>query len=209
MRRHSPQLTETKYIEVDPNELRHNLTALTGDATRASALLRDVVHAYETEAAEEILVRKGIKTREQVDNERRARIIGRSHSVRLRENMIAAGRKGPPNAAAHHVVAWDDKRANEARAILKQVGIDIDDEANGVFLPRWRRHTPHPTMPNAYAHLPVHTNVYFLNVTTMLREEFNAEGSQEDLKDVLRDIAKRLTNGTFPLHPTSVSRSQA
>lgn len=207
MRRNSPQGTQTEYIEVDPIELHKNLTALTGDSTRASALLRDVVHAYETEAAEEILVRKGIKTREQVDNERRARIQGRSHAVRLRENMIAAGRKAPPNTSAHHIVAWDDKRANEARAILKQVGIDINDEANGVFLPRWRKHTPHPSMPDAYAHLPVHTNVYFLNVTNMLREEFDAEGSKDDIKDVLRDIAKRLTNGAFPIRPSSVSRS--
>jgi hypothetical protein len=83
-----------------------------------------------------------------------------------------------------------------ARALLDQVGIDIDDEVNGVFLPMYKRHTPHPDLPEAYAHLPVHTDIYYLNITDALMSEQN---DREGTEDVLRDIARQLTDGTFPL----------
>ena len=53
--------------------------------------------------------------------------------------MIESGVEVPdyPNAA-HHIVAGSSPKAAEARAILQRYGIDINDSANGVFLPTVR-----------------------------------------------------------------------
>lgn len=186
-----------EYIGVSITEFLSDLVDITGNHTEAEALLDEVIDAYQIEYYEEQQVLHGEKTREQVDKEREKRRSSRNHTNRLRRNMIAAGRAQPLNTSPHHIVACDDSRAIRARALLTQVGIGIDDEANGVFLPMYKIHTPHPDMPNAYAHLPVHTDIYYLNITAALTVESN---NPEGIEDVLRDIAEQLTDGTFPLH---------
>lgn len=66
------------------------------------------------------------------------------NSKDLGENLLAIGieapwkRSGSETLAAHHIVAGGEKyeSAVEARRILANAGIDINEAANGVFLPR-------------------------------------------------------------------------
>ena len=54
----------------------------------------------------------------------------------LADNMEKAGQSRPPfKSAAHHIVAGAAKVAEEARKILKEFEISINDAVNGVFLP--------------------------------------------------------------------------
>ena len=92
-----------------------------------------------------------------------------------------------------------DMRAARSRLRLAAFGIDIDHEANGVYLPRWQSHTPMSTMKNAEAHTTIHTNTYYLNVEYLL-EETIAEGlGRNGILQILRDIGDDLKSGEFPL----------
>ncbi len=190
-------MTARKYVEVSITELLDDLNQLTDDRLLSKSLLDEVVETYETEARERILVKDGIKTPEQFEKEKKGRNESRYHTRKLLKNMLAAGRVKPKNTSPHHIVAWNEPRAMRARAILSQVGIDVDDEVNGVFLPMYRKHLPHSDLPNAYAHLPVHTDMYYINITDLLRSE---TGDKEGVKAVLKDIAEELSEGTFPIH---------
>lgn len=111
-------------------------------------------------------------------------------STVLGENLEAVSRATrPANSAAHHIVAGEANAAAEARAILAREGIDINEAANGVFLPRNRS----VAAPPALTHSTLHTNVYYEEVTTRLREA--APGT---VRDVLAQMAEELLNGTFP-----------
>ena len=188
---------EKEYIGVTTTELLDDLIDITGSHTEAELLLDDVISAYEIEYLEELKVIRGEKTREQFEAEREKRRLGRIHSNRLRDNMIAAGRFQAPNTSTHHIVAWDDERAIRARQILEQVGIHVDDEVNGVYLPMYKKNTPHRDMPNAYAHAGIHTRIYYINITTLLKE---VEGNKNEIEATLRTIGESLSKGTFPIN---------
>lgn len=60
----------------------------------------------------------------------------KSNSEILRDNLKKAGYTEPDyKNAAHHMVPATAEVAGEARIILRNCGIDINDAANGVFLP--------------------------------------------------------------------------
>jgi len=61
----------------------------------------------------------------------------------------------PKNTASHHIVALTDPRAERALRILVKWGIDFNDEANGVNLPRYKKHVPHDSIP-----MPLHIVKY-------------------------------------------------
>ncbi len=118
-------------------------------------------------------------------------VHNKSHSEILGENLEAAGINRPSRSAAHHIVAWDDPRAAESRAILKRAGVDIDSADNGVFLPRGSAaargtgKTPHSR---------VHTDRYYEEV----RRELRIAEKAGKVRQKLGDIAQRLSNHTFP-----------
>lgn len=107
----------------------------------------------------------------------------------LAENLEAVGKVRPPNSAAHHVVAGTDPRAAQARAILQRDGIDINEAANGVFLPKNSKFAAPPVQ----THSTVHTNRYYDEVNLEL-----SRAAPGTVRDVLADIEQRLLNGTFP-----------
>ncbi len=116
--------------------------------------------------------------------------LGRSpSSTILGENLEAAGKVRPPNSAAHHVVAGTDPRAAQARAILQREGIDINEAANGVFLPKNTKYAA----PPAQTHSTAHTNRYYDEVNLAL-----SRAAPGTVRDVLADIERQLLNGTFP-----------
>ncbi len=106
----------------------------------------------------------------------------------LRQNLIDAGIVVPdyPNAA-HHIVAGNAAKAEQARIILQNYGIGINDAANGVFLP-----TVKDVAVAAY-HPSLHTNAYYDEVNNLLAEAT----SKTDVIEILEYIAESLLNGTF------------
>lgn len=114
--------------------------------------------------------------------------IGVASSEALRRNLIKAGIEVPDYAnAAHHIVAGTSAKAAEARAILQKFGLNINDAANGVFLP-----TIKGKGTTAY-HPSLHTNAYYEEINNLLQ---NAS-SRQDVLDILKDIGEQLSNGTF------------
>ncbi|MPW31862.1 hypothetical protein F9L16_23175 [Agarivorans sp. B2Z047] len=104
------------------------------------------------------------------------------------------------------MVAWDAPRAARSRLRLAAFGIDISHEANGVYLPRFAKHTPMSQMPFSKPHSKTHTGQYFLNVEYLL-EETIAEGlGRSEIIDTLREISEELESGNFPLRDV-ISRS--
>ena len=113
--------------------------------------------------------------------------LSKPSSRKLRKNLVKAGVKEPDYPhAAHHIVAGNSPKAEEAREILLKYGIDINDAENGVFLPTVK------DVGGAY-HPSLHTDQYYRKVT----EELYAATSREDAIDILSDIAEQLMEGTF------------
>jgi aspartyl/asparaginyl beta-hydroxylase (cupin superfamily) len=73
------------------------------------------------------------------------------------------------------------RRADAARKVLNRFGIDMDDPANGVFLP--------PAQ-----HVRLHTNEYY----DAVNQELAAASTKAEAEDILRSIARRLAEGKFP-----------
>lgn len=91
-----------------------------------------------------------------------------------------------PNAA-HHIVAGNSPKANEARIILERYGIGINDAANGVFLPIRQN------IPDGVYHPSLHTQTYYDTVNNLLKAASNKETTYE----ILKYIGNNLANGTF------------
>ena len=116
--------------------------------------------------------------------------LGRSASSEvLGRNLEASGTQRPSNTAAHHIVAGDDPRAAVARGILAREGIDINQDVNGVFLPKNSNYAN----PPAQTHSTIHTNRYYQEVNSRLLNAAPGQVGQE-----LGNIKAELLNGTFP-----------
>jgi hypothetical protein len=117
-------------------------------------------------------------------------ILGRGPSSSiLGQNLETVGVVRPPNHAAHHIVAGSDRRARDARQELQREGIDINEAANGVFLPCGSA----VACPPASTHSRIHTDRYYRELR---RRIINA--APGTVRQVLREIADELSNGTFP-----------
>jgi len=79
----------------------------------------------------------------------------------------------------HHIVPQGHPRAQEARDILNDVGLDINDDAN--ILPL-----------DYYYHRRIHTNAYIDWVTSVLRD---APKDKEGIVCALKDIGNNIVNG--------------
>ena len=117
-------------------------------------------------------------------------VASKPSSSKLTRNIEeATGVEKSNNEAAHHIVAGSDPRAQEARDILSNEGIDINDADNGVFLPKNKNVE---NTGGATIHSTIHTNDYYEKVIETLR---NAEPGTA--RDVLKDIGEQLKNGSF------------
>jgi hypothetical protein len=112
-------------------------------------------------------------------------------SEKLAANMEAAGIPRPPGTAAHHIVAGSAKNAARAREVLRRFGIDINDAANGVFLPA---HRNTPGAPPGTTHSTLHTKAYYDAVTRAL----DAARTRQEALMALDNIRRRLLSGGFP-----------
>lgn len=190
------------YQELSQEELELGLFHLAGeDLQRAIELMKALKEAVVEEVVSTANAKNEGKTWTQIALDRIARREKRRHMRKMRANVRKADITKPQNIALHHVVSWHAILAEQARAILKQFGIDIDDACNAVFLPRDSTCVPHKDMPNAPAHTKVHTEIYYANITALLTAVAdNPQTTRDDLVALLRDIAKQLTEGTFPIN---------
>jgi RHS repeat-associated protein len=113
---------------------------------------------------------------------------GAGNSRALAKNMIKDGVERPLNTAAHHIVAIGDERAAVARALLEKAGVHIDEAANGVFLPRFRKFVEDA---GNIAHSELHTDKYYEEITSRLR-------NSQNIRETLVQIRNEILAGTFP-----------
>ena len=95
----------------------------------------------------------------------------------------------PEGAAGHHIVAHGDERAAPAKAILARDGIDINEAANGMYLPK---HTAFE-VDGIPTHSRLHTQRYYNELNRRLSEA-PVGGAAEVLARIRRDIL----NNNFP-----------
>ncbi len=125
------------------------------------------------------------------------RTSDQAHSAALAASLEDSGRARPQGHAAHHIVATGHPDCEEARIILEEAGIGIDDAENGVWLPdtaRAGQTSPGLQTDAATSHSDLHTSRYFSEVTDRLRRAQEADRVREELEL----IAGELELGTFP-----------
>jgi hypothetical protein len=114
-------------------------------------------------------------------------------SKALGDNMEAAGMYAPgPGYERHHIVPTTagDARMDAVRAKLKALGLDLNDAANGVWLPG---HRADPNAPEAY-HPRLNNDVYNDTVANALKDLTNLQAAIR----VLADIRSQLQANDFP-----------
>lgn len=116
----------------------------------------------------------------------------------LRKNLYVAMDKGSVDIskafggnAAHHVIEGSDPAASQARDILKQFGIRINDPENGILLPE-------NSMSSIYkgsTHMTHHASEYSQHVYDRIK---NVK-TREDLISKLQEIKHELQSGKLNL----------
>lgn len=193
------QHREDEYVTVQ--ELEQDLLAATGNPALAKLQAQQYAIMYRGEVIDSVRYQKGLITQKDFILSRHVRWQhNKRHSDCLSQNMLVAGR-GPrdKNTAAHHIVSWNDMKAAKARLRLAAFGIDINHEANGVFLPRFNKNTPFQSMPNAVSHSKIHTTKYYLNVEYLIEETIAAGLGREGIIETLQEIGEELAEGHFPI----------
>ena len=105
----------------------------------------------------------------------------RGSSRALGRALEAAGHTRQAGHDAHHIVAKNARPADPAYLKLQELGIGINDAANGVFLERAK-------------HQHLHDKQYYEAVNRALA----GAKSKAEAEQILRSIAQRLQSGTFP-----------
>ena len=121
----------------------------------------------------------------------------------LRNELKLAGVTPPPYSnAAHHIVAVSAPRAQSARDILEQYGIDVNSAANGVFLPYRRNgYVTTETM-----HTGSHKDRYYEYVNDQLETKIKKIEKEKglvtanDVAGILNEIRNGLLDGSVRLN---------
>jgi hypothetical protein len=117
-------------------------------------------------------------------------ILGKAgNSKTLDINPRRAGVQRPDGAAAHHIVAHGDDRAAPAKAILARDGIDINEAANGMYLPKHKGFE----VDGIPTHSRLHTQRYYDELNDRLVPAPVGTAAQ-----VLADIRRDILNNDFP-----------
>lgn len=127
------------------------------------------------------------------DNNSLTDVLGLSCTKELKKNMRKAQKelekKGMTNrawhkekgSAAHHIVAGDDPRAQDARDILELYKIDINCAENGIYL---KHIDPNSKQSGAY-HRIIHTDQYYKTVNQRILDASNFGGRTGVLNEYL------------------------
>lgn len=97
---------------------------------------------------------------------------------KLSRNMLEAGNPVAKGQHCHHIVAENAAKAAPARQRLKELGIDIDNPANGVGLPPRFHHG-------------MHDQNYYDDVNARSQGWRSPEEALADLADIAEDLRRR------------------
>jgi hypothetical protein len=113
-----------------------------------------------------------------------------ANSRTLARNMIRSGIERASGTDAHHLVAGRGRAdaSAPARSVLERFGVDINDPANGVFLPS-DRSSPNPT--GAAVHSTVHDTAYYAQVNEVLLQAT----TREEVILILNNLRSQLLAG--------------
>ena len=118
------------------------------------------------------------------------------HNSYLSDNLLKEGRYGDAGTDAHHLIARAHPDAADARAVLRNYNINIDDAMNGVWLPRnssvsGARGALHNEAGSAL------TSQWYIEEVNRRIVAANAGGRAAVLR-AMQKIRYDLLNGTFP-----------
>jgi hypothetical protein len=117
-------------------------------------------------------------------------------SRKLGRNMIRAGCAKPVGTSpeAHHIVAKARKTqaAIRARELLRDYGVDVDEAANGVWLPK----SANPSVTRAMRHSTMHNETLDQHIFDRLKAAADI-GGQPGIRQALAQIRGEMLNGTF------------
>jgi hypothetical protein len=116
---------------------------------------------------------------------------GRSSSKVLGKALELSGVERPAGYEAHHIVPGNLKPADRARQVLQKFAIDVNDAANGVFLPGDKTTV---NIGREALHRPLHTNAYMKAVNEALEKA----KTRQDAIDTLQAISRALRSGGYP-----------
>ncbi|AFU98419.2 AHH domain-containing protein [Simiduia agarivorans] len=117
-------------------------------------------------------------------------------SGRIGGHMETSGYDKPADHFhAHAIVSGGHKRAYAAREILAQFNIRIDEPANGLWLPNYKKNL-HLSPIFDCAHGNIHNKIYYLNITACLEQAM----SQQHAREILRRVAQGIVSGRLPIH---------
>lgn len=115
--------------------------------------------------------------------------INRGPRSNLRKNLQQIYGKTSDVVQAHHIVAYDDIKADPARKILDKFGIDINDIDNGVFLGAPGSNSTESVIHNS----KLHSEDYY----NMVNDRLGQANSKEEALETLDGIRNQLlTNST-------------
>ncbi|HLP84654.1 MAG TPA: polymorphic toxin-type HINT domain-containing protein, partial [Phycisphaerales bacterium] len=123
----------------------------------------------------------------------------RTMAQRLANNMKEAiGLEKPDGFAAHHIVPHNldlNGDGSAVRAILDAVGVNLNEAANGVYIPHRR------AVAEQYGSLgPAHVNIHTSTYMSTLRQRLEAIPSPtgQTVRDELQKIAHEISENRFP-----------
>jgi hypothetical protein len=182
----SPIVDELLQMSVD--DLRANRASLTSQISGALELSAEVSEAF-AEAG-----RKGIHTELPEGTQATGTTAKPRTAITTDAPMLAAKLEEaigprPRGHEAHHIIPKGMKEAAEARQILEDAGIDINDPRNGVWLPK---DTAVPNPSAVEIHSMVHTKRAIRIMTEQLRE--GAKGGPTGVANALRRIQLTLSD---------------
>lgn len=113
-------------------------------------------------------------------------------SATLGRRLIANGEPKTPGYEAHHIVAETDPAAAPARAILKDLGIDVNSPENGVWLPATPA-TPNPT--GSVVHRGATRTAEYLEY---VNDQLSNAATRDEALQILQAIKDDLIAGNMP-----------
>jgi hypothetical protein len=178
-------------LQMSVEDLRANRASLKKQVGRAFQLGEEVAKKFK-EAG-----KKGVKEEPPEGTHATGKTPEPTTAVLTDAQMLAAELKRdvgprPPGHEAHHIIPKGMKQAAEARAILEEAGIGINESANGIWLPK------DTSVANTFAsdiHSKVHTKRAIRIMTEQLRE--GAKGGPAGVRRALRQIQLTLSDLKF------------
>lgn len=117
---------------------------------------------------------------------------GRPSATALKKNMFAVMDpcvqkivEAFGGAVTHHVVEGGEKSAEKSRQLLEDVGIDINDAANGIFLPDGSGESIFNGPPHTTSHSEEYTERVYKRLITC---KGNREGIIKELTKIKHDL---------------------